>query len=398
MTKGFTIVGAAILIGVWFSCPVSANTPITHSLLELHQAYALSCECPPVKFAGFAGALPADQCAIAGFFDIDPGSTDWSNFVTAAQESQAYYIKNVLLEKRTPEVVQCADKFPSHVVRQTTTGNIRLRWPLMYEAPGTVWTLTITYGTPTAVQLPGEPAPSYVHQDVWTWVLQVTVDDIKTLLVVLRQLPFGMDEVPLLSDESLYVELQAKLDAVNAAIAMGETATAAAWLTEFELEVMDACIYVSPGEPWRGGPGTGIANTDENPACCKLLLDAESLLVGSAPPERLEIAALSAQPSVLWPTDDSMVPVYVNYEVLGEGPLRRQITSITANEPIKQPDYRGLNGDYRIFSPEKVYLRRSRSDQWRDRVYTITVTVTDSRGNEAAGKVEVNVPRLLLRF
>ena len=400
MTKGFTIVGAAAMIAVWLCSPLAANTPITHPVFELRQAYPISCDCPPVKFAGFVGALPADECAIAGFFDIDPGSPDWRNFVTAAQQAQPYVIKNVSLEKRTPQVVQCADMFPSHVVRQTHTSNIRLRWPLMYEVPGTVWTLTITYGTPSPVHLPGEPAgtASYVHQDVWSWVLKVDVDDIKALLVVFRQLPFGKDEVPLISDESLYSELQAKLDAVKSAIAAEDAATAAMWLTDFELEVMDACITVSPGEPRPGGPGTGIANTEENPGCCKLMLDAETLLVGSDPPAPLGVASLNVRPRVLWPTDDRMVPVYIYCEVTGEGPFRHRITSVTANEPINPPDYRGLNGDYRIFSCNKVYLRRSRSDKWRDRVYTITVTATDSRGNQATGEVEVHVPRLLLRF
>lgn len=279
MTKGFTIVGAAAMIAVWLCSPLAANTPITHPVFELRQAYPISCDCPPVKFAGFVGALPADECAIAGFFDIDPGSPDWRNFVTAAQQAEPYVIKNVSLEKRTPQVVQCADMFPSHVVRQTHTSNIRLRWPLMYEVPG-----------------------------------------------------------------------------------------------------------------------TGIANTEENPGCCKLMLDAETLLVGSDPPAPLGIASLNVRPRVLWPTDDRMVPVYIYCEVTGEGPFRHRITSVTANEPINPPDYRGLNGDYRIFSCNKVYLRRSRSDKWRDRVYTITVTATDSRGNQATGEVEVHVPRLLLRF
>lgn len=35
---------------------------------------------------------------------------------------------------------------------------------------------------------------------------------------------------------------------------------------------------VSPAFPNPTGPGTGIANTTENPACCKLLIDVEYIL------------------------------------------------------------------------------------------------------------------------
>jgi hypothetical protein len=42
--------------------------------------------------------------------------------------------------------------------------------------------------------------------------------------------------------------------------------------------VMDGCIDDSPSFPNPTGPGTGIANSDENPACCKLLVDVEYIL------------------------------------------------------------------------------------------------------------------------
>jgi hypothetical protein len=92
--------------------------------------------------------------------------------------------------------------------------------------------------------------------------------------------------VPLITDEPLYDALQVKLvgDADNGILGaqqyyeMGDTASAAELLADFELEVMDACIEVSPAFPNPSGPGTGIANTEENPACCKLLVDVEYIL------------------------------------------------------------------------------------------------------------------------
>jgi len=62
---------------------------------------------------------------------------------------------------------------------------------------------------------------------------------------------------------------------VIAALSAGDTVTASLILGDFEMEVMDACISVSPLYPNPTGPGTGIAQTSENPACCKLLADTE---------------------------------------------------------------------------------------------------------------------------
>jgi len=51
--------------------------------------------------------------------------------------------------------------------------------------------------------------------------------------------------------------------------------TAAELLGSFELLVADAAITSSPAKPYPGGAGTGIASTDENPAACKLIVDAD---------------------------------------------------------------------------------------------------------------------------
>ena len=98
---------------------------------------------------------------------------------------------------------------------------------------------------------------------------------LQNVLQLFHELPFGKDEVPLISDEDLYVDLQNKLSTAIAEYAACDTADAATTLSDFEMEVMDACITTSPLFPNPTGPCTGIANTDENPACCKLLVDIE---------------------------------------------------------------------------------------------------------------------------
>ncbi len=230
------------------------------------------------SYQGYNGTGADVISSMAGVFAIVPGDA-WANFVSAAQLGVDYEIKNVLLCKEHPSIIQCADVFPSGTICLQGTPNIRLWWPLMYEVPGTTWTLTIVYGTGALFDDdgPGPNLPSFVHTEVWTWQVDATIQSMKDLLELFHEIPFGLDEVPLVSDEVLYPILQAKLDAIQDALDMDppDLVAAAAILGDFEMEVMDACIGVSPARPNPTGNGTGIAATFENPACCKLLADAE---------------------------------------------------------------------------------------------------------------------------
>ena len=140
--------------------------------------------------------------------------------------------------------------------------------------------MTILYGTPVLFDDdgPGPNPPAWAHVEQWVWHVDADLPHLSNLLELFHELPFGKDEVPLISDEPLYDALQDKIEDATDAFNAGDTATAAAILADFELEVMDACISVSPAFPNPTGPGTGIANTDENPACCKLLVDIEYIL------------------------------------------------------------------------------------------------------------------------
>ena len=260
MRKCFVLFAVAILVA---SAPAMAgrltSVPIVHPPVEVFQA--------TLCYESEGGA------AVPGVLEIVPG-VNWSNFVSI---SEPYTIKNVVLRKETPPIIQCADVFPVKVISQQGTANIRLWWPLMYEVPSTTWTLTILYGTSVPVDDdgPGPNPPAYVHTEVWQWHVDASLESLKTLLALFHSLPFGLDEVPLISDEVLYPILQAKLDAVIAAVAAGDYVNASLILGDFEMEVMDACIAVSPAFPNPTGPGTGIANSPENPACCKILADVE---------------------------------------------------------------------------------------------------------------------------
>ncbi|MCX8053403.1 MAG: hypothetical protein N3B12_06315 [Armatimonadetes bacterium] len=257
------------------------STMITH----LNQVYqvcsAVSEDC--LVWSGYAGTKPGAITAAPGVLAINPGA-NWKNFIGAYWANPplprgcTVQIKNVTLVKKCPTFIQCNEYFPSRTITQQGTPNIRLWWPLMYETPSCTFTLTILYGTSCLWDDDGSGPnpPAWVHVEQWVWHVDTDLNHLLLLLELFHELPFGLDEVPLISDEVLFAELREKILLAIRQYAAGDMAGAAATLADFELEVMDACITVSPRFPNPTGPGTGIANTTiENPACCKLLVDVE---------------------------------------------------------------------------------------------------------------------------
>ena len=255
-----------VLIPLLCSLPAMAArttvVPVVHGTNVIYQAYTFQ---GMVNTVGIPSTL-----AVSGVLSLAP-----EDLIQSVVKQVPFRIKNVVLQKRTPQVNQCADVFPAVTVSQQGMANIRLWWPLMYEAPGTTWTLTIVYGTsvPFDDDGPGPNPSSYVHTEVWTWRVEATLPSMKDLLVLFHQLPFGTSETPLISDDALYNQLQSKLDEIISDVAAHKTVDAGILLGDFEMEVMDACIASPPAS--SNGFRTGIANSTENPACCKLLVDAE---------------------------------------------------------------------------------------------------------------------------
>jgi uncharacterized repeat protein (TIGR01451 family) len=224
---------------------------------------------------GFGGITGDTISSVPGVFSFDPGGPNWPNFVPAFGVVN-YTITNVILRKTVPTYV-CSAAIGGRSIVQQGTANITTWWPLMYELPGTTWTLTINYTTavPFDDDGPGPHGPTLNHVVVWTWSVGATLQSMKDLLEMFHELPLGNHQVPLVSDEVLYPVLQGKLDHIIALILAGQTGEAAIALDEFILEVEDACIAVAPPKPIASGAGTGIANTCDNPACCKILADAD---------------------------------------------------------------------------------------------------------------------------
>ncbi len=221
--------------------------------------------------------------AAPGILSFDPGSK-WENFVRAYRAGKPYCLKDVQLDKVHPGGRQCVDVFGPGRINQHGTPNVRTWWPLMYEPYGTTWTVTILYTTLNSVMLPGETSPSVVHQDKWKWNVVVSLDSLDSLLDLFHELPHGTSEAPLISDETAYSRLKGLI-----MLAKGATSNPtelSAILSQIELATADYCISEPPRFPFPSGAGRGlgIANTAENPACCKILSDLDYLLLQFASP------------------------------------------------------------------------------------------------------------------
>ena len=84
------------------------------------------------------------------------------------------------------------------------------------------------------------------------------------------------------------------------------------------------------------------------------------------------------------------VAVTVNAIDLVNGALTGSIISVTSNQPTEGTGDGDTPVDWIITGPLSVQLRAERSHNV-DRIYTITIAVTDSSGNTTTGTVQVMV-------
>jgi HYR domain len=104
------------------------------------------------------------------------------------------------------------------------------------------------------------------------------------------------------------------------------------------------------------------------------------------------IRSLTATPSNIWPENHKIVVVTIAADVVDNcdtAPVTR-IVSVTANQPILGPGSGNTTPDWEITGNLTVKLRAERTGD-QDRIYTLTVTSTDSSGNVATSTVLVYV-------
>jgi hypothetical protein len=105
----------------------------------------------------------------------------------------------------------------------------------------------------------------------------------------------------------------------------------------------------------------------------------------SNPPPVISNEAVSK--SVLLPSNHKLVDVTVSYTVTDNcGPVTN-VLSVSSNEPVN-----AVAPDWEIIDSHHVRLRAERLGAGTGRVYTITITSTDSAGNASSKHLFVTVP------
>ena len=104
------------------------------------------------------------------------------------------------------------------------------------------------------------------------------------------------------------------------------------------------------------------------------------------------ITGTSVDKPTLWPPNHKMVDVNVSYAATDNCAAVNATLNVSSNEPVNGGDDGNTTPDWEIVDSHHVLLRAERSDQGSGRIYTITITATDSRGNTSNQTVEVRVP------
>src|SRR5262245_15751597 len=106
------------------------------------------------------------------------------------------------------------------------------------------------------------------------------------------------------------------------------------------------------------------------------------------------VTGASADPSILWPPNHRMVNVTVSYDVTDNCPLPPGscTLNVSSNEPVLGHGSGHTSPDWIVLDDHHVLLRAERQGNGNGRIYTITITCSDSGGNSSTEQVEVTVP------
>ncbi|HKN84366.1 MAG TPA: DUF4114 domain-containing protein [Pyrinomonadaceae bacterium] len=140
--------------------------------------------------------------------------------------------------------------------------------------------------------------------------------------------------------------------------------------------------------------GTSIANTatvsSVSPDSDFSNNIASAIVTASNPAPVISNAAVSIP--VLLPVNHSLTAIVISYDVTDNcGPITNTLR-VSSNEPVNAVGDGNTAPDWEIVDAHHVRLRAERSGTGTGRIYTITITSTDSAGNSTSSDVFVTVP------
>jgi len=141
-------------------------------------------------------------------------------------------------------------------------------------------------------------------------------------------------------------------------------------------------LVQSPAGPYpKGNTSVTLTVTDGTGASSQCTGTVS--VVDNMPPA---ISAVTVTPSLLWPPNHKLVEVTIGYAATDNcGQPSCLISSVTSNEPIS-------GSDYTVIDAHHLKLSAERLGSGNGRIYTSTITCTDSSANSSSQTATVTVP------
>ncbi len=118
---------------------------------------------------------------------------------------------------------------------------------------------------------------------------------------------------------------------------------------------------------------------------------ASAAITASNPPP--VISNVSVSPSVLWQPQHDMRDVTVSYTVTDNCGTPSLALGVVSNEPVLGQGDGNTSPDWIVLDAERLQLRAEREGGGNGRIYSITITATDSGGGSSSQPAQVTVPK-----
>jgi hypothetical protein len=252
-----TTVASTLMLLVLAPLPADAQPPVyPHpdpatgpSFFALAQAYRLM----PRGNATFSGErrLRRTVGAVEGILELASRQTggspsivlDAAAFATCRTSVES---SPVVLDTKLSKVIPGSALYPGTYQAQTFTqlgNNIRIHWPLLYDQPGTTFTLDVHVSCTslsTGLQVD--------HIDRYTWKVVATPESLQALIDALHTHPIGTSGIPAISAENTFRTLQADAEQIVTKAQQGDIPGAKAAVTSMLAFVQAASSILTTAE------------------------------------------------------------------------------------------------------------------------------------------------------